>query len=66
MPESLIGRNKIGNHGFTVGRGNVRLCVIGSVFDHTTDFILSHENDEGLWLGGQQERRHLGQILRES
>ena len=33
MPESLIWRNQIGNHGFIVGRGNVRLCIIGSVLD---------------------------------
>ena len=47
IPECLIVRNKIGNHGFTVGSGTARLRVLGSVLNHKTDFILSHKNDEG-------------------
>lgn len=64
MSESVVGRDQIGNHGFIVGRGNVRLRVIGAIFDHAADLVVSHEDDEGLWLGGQQKRWHLGQIFR--
>ena len=48
MPESLIGRNQIGNHGFIVGRRDVRLRVVGAIFDHATDLVVPYEDDERL------------------
>lgn len=51
MSEGAIGRNQIGNHGFIVGRRDVRLRVIGAIFDYTTDSVVPYEDDEGLRLG---------------